>query len=85
MAEYRRFISYIYAYEGDMKTKNVGFAKIEARSGQCRISISIKGAYECSGQELDLYGYGCVSGGTSYVRSLSQLVPSMPKGSQVHP
>lgn len=63
MAEYRRFISYIYAYEGDMKTKNVGFAKIEARSGQCRISISIKGAYECSGQELDLYGYGCVSGG----------------------
>ncbi len=58
MAEYRRFISYIYAYEGDMKTKNVGFAKIEARNGQCRISISIKGAYECSGQELSLYGYG---------------------------
>ncbi|MCI8548992.1 MAG: hypothetical protein HFI68_00085 [Lachnospiraceae bacterium] len=41
-----------------MKTKNVGFAKIEARNGQCRISISIKGAYECSGQELSLYGYG---------------------------
>ena len=58
MAEYRRFISYIYAYEGDMKTKNVGFAKIEARNGQCRISISIKGAYECSGQELTLFGYG---------------------------
>ena len=58
MAEYRRFISYIYAYEGDIKKKNVGFAKIEARNGQCRISISIKGAYECSGQELILYGYG---------------------------
>ncbi len=62
MAEYRRFISYIYAYEGDMKTKNVGFAKIEARSGQCRISVSIKGAYECSGGELFLYGYGCFRG-----------------------
>ncbi len=62
MAEYRRFISYIYAYEGDMKTKNVGFAKIEARGGQCRISISIKGAYECSGRELLLYGYGCFRG-----------------------
>lgn len=58
MAEYRRFISYIYAYEADVKTKNVGFAKIEARNGQCRISISIKGAYECSGGELALYGYG---------------------------
>lgn len=58
MAEYRRFISYIYAYEGDMKTKNVGFAKIEARNGQCRISVSIKGAYESSGKELSLYGYG---------------------------
>ncbi|QNM04409.1 hypothetical protein [Qiania dongpingensis] len=61
MAEYRRFISYIYAYEGDMKTKNVGFAKIEARGGQCRISVSIKGAYECSGRELNLYGYGNLS------------------------
>ncbi|MCI9488183.1 MAG: hypothetical protein HFI64_14710, partial [Lachnospiraceae bacterium] len=58
MAEYRRFISYIYSYEGDKKTKNVGFAKIEARNGQCRISVSIRGAYECSGQELTLYGYG---------------------------
>ena len=58
MAEYRRFISYIYSYEGDKKTKNVGFAKIEARNGQCRISVSIRGAYECSGQGLTLYGYG---------------------------
>lgn len=68
MAEYRRFISYIYAYEGDMKTKNVGFAKIEARGGQCRISISIKGAYESSGRELDLYGYG-------YLRDNFLLIP----------
>ena len=62
MAEYRRFISYIYAYEGDMKTKNVGFAKIEARNGQCRMSISVKGAYECVGRELTLYGYGKKNG-----------------------
>ena len=62
LAEYRRFISYIYAYEGDMRTKNVGFAKVEARNGQCRISICIKGAYECSGQELSLYSYGYQSG-----------------------
>ena len=45
-----------------MKTKNVGFAKIEARNGQCRMSISVKGAYECVGRELTLYGYGKKNG-----------------------
>ena len=37
MANYRRLISYIYAYEGGTKGKNVGFAKIENRKDQCRI------------------------------------------------
>ena len=45
-----------------MKTKNVGFAKIEARNGQCRMSISVKGAYECVGRVLTLYGYGKKNG-----------------------
>ena len=29
MAGYRRLISYIYAYEGEEKGKNIGFAKLE--------------------------------------------------------
>ena len=36
MSNYRRLISYIYEYEGKTKGRNVGFAKLEARSGQCR-------------------------------------------------
>lgn len=42
MADYRRLISYIYEYEGKQKGKNVGFAKLEARNGQCRINVNVK-------------------------------------------
>lgn len=42
MSNYRRLISYIYAYEGGVKGKNIGFAKIEIRNGQCRIHVNVK-------------------------------------------
>lgn len=42
MANYRRLISYIYAYEGGVKGKNIGFAKIEIREHQCRIHVNVK-------------------------------------------
>lgn len=45
MSNYRRLISYIYAYEGGIKGKNIGYAKIEVRSGQCRIYVSVKRIY----------------------------------------
>ena len=55
MSDYRRFISYIYAYERDIKSKNVGFAKVEVRNGECRITINIKGAFAASEKELETY------------------------------
>lgn len=45
MSNYRRLISYIYAYEGGTKGKNVGYAKLEARSGQCKIQVNVKNIY----------------------------------------
>ncbi len=54
MSEFKRWISYIYAYNGEIKGKNVGFAKIEARDGKCRLNISIKGAYGCDTRGLDV-------------------------------
>ncbi len=42
MSNYRRLISYIYEYEGKTKGRNVGFAKLEARGGQCRINVNVK-------------------------------------------
>lgn len=45
MSNYRRLISYIYAYEGGVKGKNIGYAKIEIRGGKCRIQVSVKNVY----------------------------------------
>lgn len=42
MSNYQRLISYIYEYEGGNKGRNVGFAKLETRGGQCKVTVSIK-------------------------------------------
>ena len=54
MSEFKRWISYIYVYSGEIKGKNVGFAKIEARDGRCRLHINVKGAYGCDAKGLDV-------------------------------
>lgn len=43
MSEFQRFVSYINLYEENRKVRNLGFAKIENRGGQCRIEIHMKG------------------------------------------
>jgi len=53
-ANYRRLISYIYAYEGGVKGRNVGFAKLETRNGQCRIQVSVRKIYVGS-QDTGVY------------------------------
>ncbi len=57
MSEYKRFVSYIYAYDRGIKERNVGFAKVEARDGHCRLVISLKGAYGGNGREQEIYLY----------------------------
>ena len=56
LADYRRFVSYIYAYRNGKKEKNTGFAKVEARKKNLRISIQLEapGNRETS---LDAYGF----------------------------
>lgn len=54
MTNYRRLISYIYAYEGDVKGKNIGFAKLESRNGQCKLSVNVKKVYVGS-SDLGVY------------------------------
>ena len=43
MAQYERFLSYLFEYSGDAKGKNCGFAKIEVRGDIKRIQITVKG------------------------------------------
>lgn len=71
MSNYQRFISYMYAYEGGVKGKNIGFAKLETRGNQCRISISLKGIY-AGGNPIGIYllaGADTVQIGSLFVRN----------------
>ena len=43
MSEYRRFFSYIYAYERNQKTSNAGFAKIEMKGPMTTIELHLRG------------------------------------------
>lgn len=42
MADYKRMVSYMYQYENGVKKKNVGYARIEARNGQCKITLHMQ-------------------------------------------
>ena len=42
MTDYRRMVSYMYQYENGVKKKNVGFARIEAKDGQCKITLHMQ-------------------------------------------
>lgn len=45
MSEYRRFFSYIYAYEQQKKTSNAGFAKIETRGAVTTIELHMRNVH----------------------------------------
>ena len=79
MANYRRLISYLYAYDGSVKGNNVGFAKVEVRSGQCRLNVSVKkiymagndmGVYLLSGKQEICLGKMFVRGGAGEFRAV---------------
>lgn len=42
MADYKRMVSYMYLYENGIKKKNVGYARIEAKNGQCKITLHMQ-------------------------------------------
>ncbi len=42
MTDYKRMVSYMYQYENGVKKKNVGFARIEAKEGQCKITLHMQ-------------------------------------------
>ena len=71
MSNYQRLISYIYAYEGGTKGKNIGFVKLDTRGGQCRIMVSVKRIY-IGGNPIGVYlltGDGEVKIGTLFARN----------------
>ena len=55
MADYKRLVSYIYAYPGGVRDKNVGFAKAEVRNGQFKLTVSVKGVYTDAPELFGVY------------------------------
>ena len=55
MADYKRLGSYIYAYPGGVRDKNVGFAKAEVRNGQFKLTVSVKGVYTDTPELFGVY------------------------------
>jgi hypothetical protein len=42
LADYKRMVSYMYQYENGVKKKNMGYARVEAKGGQCKITIHMQ-------------------------------------------
>ncbi|MGF7144402.1 hypothetical protein HNQ56_002833 [Anaerotaenia torta] len=42
MTDYKRMVSYMYQYENGEKKKNIGFARVETRDGQCKITLHMQ-------------------------------------------
>ena len=78
MSAYHRLISYIYAYEGGIKGKNTGFAKLETRGTSCRIQVSVRRVF-AGGSPIGVYllaGRRSVSAPCLSVAEMGSSVPS---------
>lgn len=56
MAEYKRQVSYIYLYEEGKKKNNIGYARVEAKNGQCKYTIHVT-ALGLNEKQLKIYAF----------------------------
>lgn len=61
MAEYNRFVSYLYAYENNHKTINNGFVRVETRNAVSSVYVNMKELYG-SGTAYRVYMFQRVKG-----------------------
>lgn len=62
MAEYNRFVSYVYAYENNNKTINNGFVRVETRDNISSVYVNMKELYG-SGTKYGIYMFQRTDGG----------------------
>lgn len=55
MSDYKRFISYIYEYVQGEKRESLGFVKVNARDGICKIHIYMRGFYTRGQRPCEAY------------------------------
>lgn len=56
MSEFHRIVTYLYLYENNKKTRNVGYAKIENKDTQCRVEIHMKNTGSIA-KDIPVYFY----------------------------
>ncbi|QHQ60362.1 hypothetical protein Ana3638_05900 [Anaerocolumna sedimenticola] len=54
MPDYKRLVSYMYNYDDGIKKNNVGYARVEARNGQCKCTLHIA-APSLNDKQLKVY------------------------------
>lgn len=52
---FRRFLSYIYAYENGRKLRNAGFVKVEIRGQRMKVQVAVNGIYQKGGRPVELF------------------------------
>ena len=52
---FRRFLSYIYAYENGRKLRNAGFVKVEIREQRMKVQVAVNGIYQKGGRPVELF------------------------------
>ena len=57
MAEYRRFVAYVYEYLKGKKGSNCGFIRVEAWGKVCRMEIHLRCPGLLAGTECSVYGF----------------------------
>ena len=57
MAEYRRFVAYVYEYLKGKKGSNCGFIRVEAWGKMCRMEIHLRCPGLLAGTECSVYGF----------------------------
>lgn len=57
MAEYRRFVAYVYEYQKEKKGSNCGFVKVEVRGEVCRIELHLQCPGMMPESKCSVYGF----------------------------
>jgi len=57
LANYTRFVSYLYEYKNGTKSENRGFIKVESRDNICKMEIHIKSPSQPANVPLTIYGF----------------------------
>lgn len=57
MANYRRFVAYLYEYENNHKGENCGVVRIEAHGKNCQITLQMKCPNLPEGIPITIYGF----------------------------